>query len=152
MGTKDAVLKFSQKELKKLKREQDKALGLTKKNKTPEKDLEKEVRAWAARNDVDLHVVESKNMYSAKSGRYTQRATSESMPDLCGNYGAISVWIELKAPGRRNTLKEHQKSFLERKIGMGCFACCIDSVKMLEKILFEWIDNRDKQYLLDQLP
>lgn len=102
------------------------------KNNKPEQSVVKEVLKWAKSRGLDLHVVESKAVYSASAGRYLHSQTSESLPDLLGNYQGLSVWIECKAKGRVSTLKEHQRAFLARKATQNCFACVTDSVKRLE--------------------
>jgi hypothetical protein len=74
-------------------------------------------------------------------------------------YFGVAAYIELKAPGRRSTLKPHQRDFLLGKISMGAFAVCIDSVELLSETYNEWLALRTekyfdgaKQYLIGRLP
>ena len=126
-----------------------------KKNDKPEKVLEKSVLSWALLNGLNLHVIESKAVYSASAGRYLRGQAEAGLPDLIGNIQGLSAWIELKAKGRRGTLKEHQRLFLIRKIEQGCFACCIDSVDQLAELFESYFNTHvsDRvQLLLDHLP
>lgn len=115
-------------------------MATRKRNRAPEKRVETGVLTWGRAIGMDLHVVDSKAVYSQRAGRYIRSMTSESLPDIIGNFEHLSVWIELKAPGKRSTLKQHQRLFLLKKIRQHCFACCVDSVEMLEKL---WIDYWD---------
>jgi hypothetical protein len=108
--------------------------GVKKKNGKPEQLVVKAVMEWGKRVGCDLHIVESKAVYSKAAGRYLHTQTSESLPDIIGNWKDLSLWIEVKAKGRRSTLKPHQKDFLERKIQQGCFAVCVDDVQDLDLI------------------
>lgn len=100
-------------------------------NSKPEQLVVNAILDWAKSKHMDLQVVESKAIYSVSAGRYLHSMTSESMPDLIGNFNELSVWIEVKAAGRIKTLKEHQRAFLARKASAGCFACVADSVEMV---------------------
>lgn len=127
----------------------------SKKNKKPEKDFEREFLPYATRLGFDLHVVESKAVYSQAAGRYLRSQTSESLPDVVGCHAGLSVWIELKAPGRLSTLKSHQKEFLEKKINQGCFACVTDSTAHFQFLWNAYIispDDSKIQLLMDALP
>lgn len=125
-----------------------------KRNASPEKDLVKlilkacETRGWSC------HVVESKAVYNASAGRYISGQTVQGFTDIvgCDNQG-ISMWIEVKAPGKRSTLKEHQRQFLIEKISKNAFAVCIDSVELLYGTYAGWLDAQNKKsYLLKLLP
>ena len=66
--------------------------------------------------------------------------------------------VEFKAPGKRGTLKPHQREFLIEKIKRGAFAVCVDSVECLEFIWtqFDRLRRHDvesaKQLLFNNLP
>lgn len=153
MSASDALRNYSQKLLNQQTRRQKRPAG--KKNQKPEKYLEGLVLKWAQGRGLDLHVVESKAVYSASAGRYLRGQTEAGMPDLIGNYQGLSVWIELKAPGRRGTLKAHQFEFLVAKAKAGCFACCTDSVYHVESLFKSFLDADDKSrvsMLLSDLP
>lgn len=107
-------------------------------NSGPEKIVEAEVLAWALKNGFDLSVVDTSAVWNPMAGRYLRRQASESLPDLIGNHGALSVWIELKAPGQRSNINapksRHQREFIVRKIRQGCFACVSDGAAHLTKL------------------
>lgn len=125
----------------------------------PEKQVEIEIRAWANRNGFDLTVVDTSAVWNPMAGRYLSRQASESLPDLIGNYGSLSIWIELKAKGQRSSINSkksrHQREFLIRKINQGCFACVSDGVEHLNTLWIKYktanaIDRR--ALLLGDLP
>lgn len=128
-------------------------------NTGPEKQVEMEIRAWAKAVGFDLTVVDTAAVWNPMAGRYLRRQASESLPDLIGNHGSLSVWIELKAKGQRSAINgaknRHQKEFLIRKIKQGCFAVVTDSVEHLNDI---WAKYRKAspydrfQILIDDLP
>lgn len=152
MSAKDALLKFHKRDAEKLS---GKTRRKVKKNAKPEKDLEKEILHWAQSKAIHLHVVESKAVYSVSAGRYLRGQAERGLPDLIGNCEGLSMWVELKAPGRRSTLKMHQRDFLEQKVSQGCFAVCVDSVEMLAKVLAAFLSTpaSDRaQLLMDHLP
>lgn len=88
------------------------------------------------------------------AGRYLRRQASESLPDLIGNYGSLSVWIELKAKGQRSSINskksKHQREFLIRKINSGAFACVTDGIDHLNSlwIKFKAANAIDRRALL----
>lgn len=108
------------------------------KNSGPEKLVELEVRSWANRNGFDLTVVDTAAVWNPMAGRYLRRQASESLPDLIGNYGGLSVWIELKAAGKRSAINakqnRHQRDFILRKIRQGCFAVVTDGAAHLSRV------------------
>lgn len=125
------------------------------KNKKPEKELEKEVLAWAVRAGFDLHVIEAKAVFSQAAGRYLRGQAQSGLPDLVGNHGHIAIYVELKAKGKRSTLKPHQRHILERKIKQGCFAACIDRVECFENLWSTWLITPEVdrvELLLSDLP
>ncbi len=112
----------------------------TKKNKKPEKDLQnKEILPWLKRKGFDVTIVEAKSLFNPTLGRYVSSPAVPGFPDLVGNdIDGRAVFIELKAPGRRNSIRTMQYNFLLKKIKCSCFAVCVDSVDMLEKFYTEW--------------
>ena len=104
----------------------------------PEKQVELEIISWGSRNGFDLTVVDTSAVWNPMAGRYLSKQASESLPDMIGNYGGLSVWIELKAPGRRCVINskssQHQRAFLMRKIKQGCFAVVSDGEAHLRSI------------------
>lgn len=100
-------------------------------NTGPEKTIvEPQILAYCKGLGFDLSVVDTSAVYNPMAKRYLRRQASESLPDIIGNYGHLSVWIELKAPGKRSSVNSsaHQRQFLVRKIKQGCFACVTDGV------------------------
>lgn len=121
-------------------------------NSGPEKTIaEPEVLNWAKINGFDLTVVDTAAVYNPMAKRYLRRQASESLPDLIGNHGPLSVWIELKAPGCRSAINHkknlHQRDFLVRKINQGCFAVVTDGSLHLAQI---WRKFRDCKTLIDR--
>lgn len=123
-------------------------------NSGPEKLVELEVLSWAGRNGFDLSVVDTAAVWNPMANRYLRRQASESLPDLIGNYGSLSIWIELKAKGSRSAINapksRHQREFLMRKIRQGCFAVVTDGVPHLSLIWskFKEAGLADRQALL----
>jgi hypothetical protein len=117
------------------------------KNQKPEADLKKLVMAWLKSNRFLCNAVESKAVYSHSAGRYISGQTDAGFSDIVGTspFGQ-AVFIELKAPGRRGTLKEHQREFLLDRISCGAFAVCIDSVEDLAKVWDEWHKASDRSF------
>lgn len=146
-STKKAIENFSSRLLKTPKKR-------TVRKIPPEKIVEKEVVTWLNTNGFSCHVVESKAVYNQKAGRYISGQTVPGFPDVvgCGPQGQ-SVWIELKAKGRRSTLRDAQRAFLRTKIKLGAFAVCIDSTRLLSNLWAGWSTTSDKEkFLLDALP
>ena len=105
-----------------------------KKNNRPEKEVEKEVMEWLKRNDFSCHVVESKAVFSASAGIFLHSQADPGMSDIIGcTPDGMGCFIELKAKGKKSTLKMHQRKFLLSKIARGAFSVCVDSVEYLEK-------------------
>jgi len=150
--TDSALHRYYAKELEKEKRSRNRA---TKRNGKPEKELEKSILKWASQKAIHLHVIEAKAVYSQSAGRYLRGQAEAGIPDLIGNCGGLSMWIELKSPGRRGTLKQHQREFLVQKVKQGCFSCCVDSVEQLDRLLAAFLSTPFSgrvQLLLDHLP
>lgn len=130
------------------------------KNEKPEKIVERSVLAWCKKHKLDVSVVECKGVYNAKTRTFLHGMTEPGYSDLSGNNQlGMAVYIELKAPGRRSTLRFKQREFLIRKIKAGCFAVVVDSSELLEEIYYQWGNyiNKDlfgeaKQYLMGQIP
>lgn len=129
-------------------------------NSGPEKEItEPDVLAWCKQNRFDMTVVDTSAVWNPMAGRYLRKQASESLPDLIGNYGALSVWIELKAPKSRSDINaaknRHQRAFLIRKIDQGCFAVVTDGSEHLSMIWKKYrmaSDFDKKAVLLADLP
>jgi hypothetical protein len=128
-------------------------------NKTPERDLEKLIRSALRDMGFSCNKVESKAVYSESSGAYRRGMTTAGMSDYIGVApGGYAAFIEVKAPGQRCRLKEHQRVFLVEKINFGAFAVCVDSVELLASLWKRWSFHRDidtntsREILLRALP
>lgn len=145
-STHDALMRYYQRQLKNN--------SPKKKNGRPEKLVEKEVLAWCREQGWFINVVESKAVFSAKSGIYHTGQTVAGTSDLigCTNTG-LFVAIELKSSGRRSTLREAQRRYICEVISRSGFAVCVDSVECLVKAWsdFQHSENK-KQALLKMLP
>ena len=122
----------------------------------PEKEVEKSVMQWLSSQNIFAQVIESKAVFSQAAGRYLSGQASAGFPDLVGiNCHGAFLAIELKAQGRRSTVKQHQLDFLLKIISMNGFACVTDSVLHLSSLYFSWVnaplENR-QTILLNDLP
>lgn len=126
-----------------IKKNEPKTSFDTRKNGAPEKDLEQVVMPWLKTNGFSVNVIESKATYDLKAGRYIGQSVKQGFVDIAGNYKTgLGVFIELKAPGKRSTLRPAQREFLLDKIETGCFAVCIDSLMLLK--------NQFERFMLHQ--
>lgn len=152
----DKVAARDQKEIEKLN-----GLRPKRKNKTPEKDLEKEVLAWMRSQGWNVQVYESKATFS--NGVWRNQAMKAGNADIQGTLpGGIACYTELKSPGKLSTFNnpknQRQIDFILAKIDMGAFACVTDSVDHLSHIYNEWKKRREidpadaKFYLLEVMP
>jgi len=118
-------------------------------NMKPEKEVEKEILSYAPLYGFDLTVVDSANVFSHSTKKFTRRMTSEVCSDLIGNNGPYACFIELKAKGKLsqfNTPKNiKQKLFIMRKIQSGSFACVVDSMHRLMHIWKLWNDAQTQE-------
>lgn len=140
--------------------ERQQALGTTReptrKNKTPERDVQKECLAWGRSNGFSLHVVEA-SRYNASLGQKGDAKVEAGFSDLVGNtQQGLACYIELKAKGRRSTLSYSQREFLVKKIEQSCFAVVVDSVQKLQQYWKSFCSLKTpeerKNHLLSSLP
>lgn len=121
-----------------------------KKNKTPEKDVEKQVIIWLKAQGFFYNVIEAKAVYNQKSGGYRKGQVAPGYPDISGcTPNGMACFIELKAPKLRHTVSYEQHTFLKKVIGYGCFAVVCDSVDNLMIQYQAWVDGED---LMKYLP
>jgi len=128
-------------------------------NRKPEKQVEKVVMSWLRQHGFSCHVVESKAIFSPSRGSYLRGQTVPGFSDIAGccssGYGCF---IELKAPGKRSTVSDAQLAFLTEKIKRGAFAVVTDSTEHLELAYMAWFDLREDnirlgcEFLMDDLP
>lgn len=134
---------------KQLKKEQ----GPQRKNEAPEKEVEKQVLEYLRDQGWFLNVVESKATFNPKLQRYISGQAKSGFPDVigCTPMGKV-VALELKAQGRRSTLRDEQREFLLEVISRGGFAAVVDSVDRLKYVIQKYKDNQVPTTLLDLLP
>jgi len=149
MSVESALNTYSEKQLKKDK-------GPQRRNKKPEKDVEKDCLKWMRDSGFDVNIIE------AGGGRNAYGATTVSpgFADCAGNdKDGYAVYVEFKAPSRRSSLREHQRRFLRRKIRTNAFSICVDSCSLLSVSYRIWrglIDDgrhqRARDYLMTMMP
>lgn len=155
MSAKKALENYYRRQLE----EQERQLRPKRRNQKPEKEVERSVMGWLNANGFSCHVVESKAVFSKAAGRFIKGQTQAGVADIFGCApDGTAVFLELKAPGRRSTLKVHQREFLLTKIMIGAFAVCVDSVDLLSRYWSEFEHRRKmdpmlaRNFLLRQLP
>jgi hypothetical protein len=133
--------------------------NMPKKNRKVKNDKPEAAVVLAIKNHFNalgwhLTIVEAKANYSVDAGRYMHGAVASGFSDLCGNTNdGVAVWIEVKAPGKRSSIRIEQHKFLIDKIATNSFAICADSIEYVERVYEEWrkSENR-KALLLKELP
>lgn len=131
MSAKKALESYYARQLAQLERVQSPRL----KNAKPEEEVKRVVMAWLKEHGFSCHVVEAKAVYSKRAGRYVSSQTTPGFSDIVGACpNGLAAFIELKAPGKRSTLREGQRAFLVEKIDKGAFAVCVDSVECLATV------------------
>ncbi len=157
-STKAALNRYYEKQARELSR-------VKRTNQKPEFQFRYHIAVpWFRVNGFDVDVVESKAVYSHAAGRFLEGQAEAGFSDIVGvtSYFGVGVWCELKAPGKRSTLKPHQRDFLLSKINKYAFALCADSIhgpNGIETVYKEWMRLRQtgmlmqsKTYLIGQLP
>ncbi len=126
----------------------------SRKNESPERDLQKSVLKWMNTSGFSVDNIESKAHYSIAAGGYASQHQKPGIPDIVGNDSlGRAVYVELKAHGRRGSLRENQREFLVRKINTNCFAIVADSITYISDVYNLWIScENKKEYLLSLLP
>jgi len=124
-----------------------------KKNEKPEKQTEKEVLQLLRSKGWFVEVVESKAVFSQAAGRFLRGQATTGFVDIVGcTSSGQSVAIELKALGRRSSLREQQREFLNQVICRGGFGCVVDSAAFLESLHRAYLANPRPETLSDFLP
>jgi len=81
-------------------------VGPTKTYGNPERDVQDAALKWLRSEGFHIKVYEAKATYSPKAGRFIQQSMQAGTVDLMGNDRlGRGAFIELKAPGRRSTLR-----------------------------------------------
>lgn len=125
------------------------------KNNAPEKEVEREVLAMLRRMGCFVNVYDSALQPDSYTGPVRVAARSGT-PDLigCTNNGMFLA-VELKAPGCRSKLREHQRQFLINTINNNGFGCVTDNHSHLHKLYSEWLllnQDQRRELLLNDLP
>lgn len=127
---------------------------IKKKNDNPERQLQ--IQVVKDLNDLGWSVdsVESKATFSQRAGRYISQSARPGMSDIIGSTpGGRSVFIELKAPGRRANIRYQQYEFLVEKIRKHAFGICADSLRYILDTYLAWSSHPDPvEFLLSELP
>jgi len=133
MSVKSALYNYIDRQAKKEANDKPK-----RKNKTPEYDLQAEIIKTAKKDGFKFYITDSSARWSYEKEGYVSETFESGMSDLTGDRDGLACYIEIKAPGKRSTLKPHQREFLMRKIGRGCFACCVDSYELITETWDKW--------------
>lgn len=123
------------------------------KSTDPEKKFAHELLKHLRTIGFNIDVVDS-STFNKQAGYHTQNVTTAGFSDLvgCDNEGR-AIYIEVKAPGKRNTLRPAQRVFLTAKINSNAFAIVCDSLASFDQQWSQYLMIVDrKKYLLDQLP
>jgi VRR-NUC domain len=126
----------------------------------PEKAVEIEVRQWALQNNIWLEVFDSKATFSEKAKSYRKsQGLRKGTPDLIGaDSNGLSLYIELKAPGKQDVCRIEQRQYLDRAIRSNCFAVVVSSACDLSMRYETWLHLRKESltkaqnYLSELLP
>jgi len=127
----------------------------------PENQVYQAVVIWSRINNFWLHRIESKATYSSRLKMYTYNTPApKGFPDVCGlGPNGEPVFIELKAKGKRSTLRIEQYQFLKTAIERQAFAVCIDDIDDLAtqyqtytSLLKDSGYKEAAKYLLSRLP
>jgi hypothetical protein len=142
-----AMLNFSKKQLPNKKRA---------KNRNVEGPVVLEIKNKLFELGFSLDIVEAKATWNERAGRYMSSQAVPGFPDLCGTGpDGESVWIEVKARGKRYTIRPAQFNFLLEKIKQGAFAVCADSSAYVIDCFNKWktLDRVARQnFLISELP
>lgn len=139
----------------------EKSLKPKRKNKSPEKDVERECVIWMKEQGWDVQIVSAKAQYNPKAGRWISQAISAGTVDCIGVMPTgVFVAVEFKSKGALGQFNRphniRQRQYIKDKIASNAFACVVDSVKLLQSIYEAWIGLEDasvrKTFLSSKLP
>lgn len=125
-------------------------------NQKPELELQAKMISRLEKIGFFVFSVESKSVWSQSAGRYLNSQTVLGCSDILGiDQNGSFVAVEVKAPGRRSTLRAAQRIFLDKIISRNGFAVCSDSLEHLEKTYQAWLNldsHSQKDLLKKDLP
>jgi len=150
MSAQKALYKYYEKQL-------PKGNNRKRKNKKPEKNVEKACLKWMREHGFNVDIIEAKGGYN---NTYGVIAVKAGFSDCVGNDNlGRGVYIEFKANGRRANVSEQQRQFLLSKIHTNAFAVVTDSVEHLSNCYGIWCGlydfgkyKRCREFLLSILP
>jgi hypothetical protein len=128
------------------------------KNDKPEQRVVRQICAWLKSNGFSYNVVEAKATFDPDKRRYTTGQVSSGFSDIVAvSPDGYACFLEIKANGRRGSLKEHQRAFLLDKISCNAFAGVFDSVERLSRAYNMFSDLRRagrnaQNYLQEMMP
>jgi hypothetical protein len=105
----------------------------SKTGKILERDVKKLVKQWLNLHGILFHDVPNQGTYNAKRDRYMSFKGTAGAPDLVACVKGLYVGIELKAPGRTQSL--YQKDFQQRIEKAGGIYLIARGVEDLEWLL-----------------
>lgn len=126
-----------------------------KKRKKPEEDVVKALLSFYKTHGFFVKRYESKAKFIG--GEWTAGGLSFGTPDLMGVCpSGFMHAVEVKAPGRRASLRTEQEKFLKKVISCNGFAYVCDDVDALKEVYGKWISYRSqslrRQYLISLFP
>jgi hypothetical protein len=129
------------------------------KNNKPEEPVVIDCLKWLKQNGFHVQRVESKAVKNHLTGNWSNPQIQPGTPDIIGNSPeGIGVFVEVKAPGKRSSVRVSQYKYLSEKLKINCFVAVVDSAKYLETMYKHWCHLRlgcldsAKQYLERALP
>lgn len=119
----------------------------------PERAFAHQLLKHLRANGFSMDIVDS-STFNKQAGYHTQSVHTVGFSDLVGCcLEGRAIYIEVKAPGKRNTLRPAQRVFLTAKINSNAFAIVCDSLQSFDVQWASFLLSVDrKRYLLDQLP
>lgn len=119
----------------------------------PERAFAHQLLKHMRANGFSMDIVDS-STFNKQAGYHTQSVHTVGFSDLVGCcLEGRAIYIEVKAPGKRNTLRPAQRVFLTAKINSNAFAIVCDSLQSFDVQWASFLLSVDrKRYLLDQLP
>ncbi len=119
----------------------------------PEQRMVHELLKHMRKLGFTVDIVDS-STFDRQAGYHTQSVTRPGFSDIVGNsVDGVCIYIEAKAPGKRNTLRPAQREFLLEKINTNTFAVVCDSIQSFDVQWSSFMISVDrKRYLLDQMP
>lgn len=117
-------------------------------NDRPERRFAHELLKHLHGLGFSFDVVDS-STFNKQAGYHTENDTEPGFSDLVGNNNeGLAMYIECKAPGKRNALRASQREFLTHKIMTNCFAIVCDSVAHFDKMWASWTFAVDRRNML----